>query len=1136
MSTSRTTKAQAADQVPDHEARRRITQCTDETLFVAAGAGAGKTTALVDRILTLVLRDGVRIDAIAAVTFTDRAAEDLRAKVRVKLESQVLGTDADRARRAETALAGLDLAAIGTLHAFAQRILAQHAIEAGIPPAVEVGDQMSSAIAAQQRWGRLRAEMLQDPDAWTLYEAALDLGLSEKHLRALVGRLEADADLIPERILRDAPRTPLPELPLLAPLVGGVREIAAQLPECRDGGDPLAERIRALQEWADACPPRPEDGSTALGPVLTWLGNRPSTAVGNKGSKARWSAAVSLPALRAEIAALGQEAEAMVIELRDGVLRRLLAWFGTRVLADAQERRRSGRLEFHDLLVGARDLLRRSPAARAALHERYPVLLLDEFQDTDPLQIEIAARIAGGAAADAPDWRDIRIPEGSLFVVGDPKQSIYRFRRADIGLYLSAREVIGQSISLTTNFRSGPGIIAWINGVFSEVITQAEGRQPTYEPLAPFRAGVDPREGGPAVAILGDQPHPLVAGKAPRSEDIRRAESAEIAAVIRRALAEGWIVTERVRRPDGTEQEVPRPLALGDITLLVPTRTSLGALEGALDAAGIGYRTEAGSLVLADPDVLTLRAAARALADPSDQLALVTALRAPQFGCGDDDLWTWVRDGGSFDLRRPVPEHLAEHPVARATAGLRDLQREVFRCAPSEVLERIIRERRMLEVAATGPRAREGIRRLRYVVEQARAWSDVEHDGLRSFLDWLDDQAEGSPQSAESVLPETDTDGVRITTIHAAKGLDFPMVIVAGLGGAPTGPQDARILWGEDPAAPVEIAVTQDLTTRGGRAADAREREIATAERARLLYVAMTRARDHLVLSLHRPARKGTAAPNPATRSSAQWLVEAGALDHGAVLLEVDPSAAPAAVPEGARNRPVPLPRAVWEERIRAAQERSRVPWSTSASMLEGAEAEPTPADPAPAEPVPDPADPVLERAGDPQSIPPGSGAAIGTAVHGVLQVTDLATSEPEAAVVRAQCAACGVPEHEAHVAALVRAALAHPLLSAAASAPRHWRELYLGLPAGRDPEGAGHRVRDGIIDLLIEEPDGSLTLVDYKTDHVPVAALGARTAFYAPQLREYRRILEQVTGRSVGRAVLLFLAADGARAREVPA
>jgi ATP-dependent exoDNAse (exonuclease V) beta subunit len=563
----------------------------------------------------------------------------------------------------------------------------------------------------------------------------------------------------------------------------------------------------------------------------------------HNGRRDNWSG-YGLDCLRAECVAFAAEAAALRAGVVDAALRRLADRIATATLEAARERRVEGQLEFHDLLVLARDLLRSSvhgAAVRTSLQRRYRRLLLDEFQDTDPIQVELAVRIAAGAAGGAGAWEDVPVPEGSLFLVGDPKQSIYRFRRADIATYLEAQQRIGDQLVLQANFRTTKPVLAWINHVFGQLIAAEPKSQPPYHPLQAVRAGVPD---GPAVTLLGACPH----ADRPSADDLRAREAADVAAVVRTALAQRWQVAAEPHSPDGDGW---RDVRLGDIAVLLPARTSLPHLEDALDAAGIPYRAEASSLVYRSREVRDLLTAARAADDPSDPLALVAALRSPLFGCGDDDLWTWQQAGGRWNIFAPLPDTVpAGHPVRDAVTYLRRLHDDRTWLAPSEVLGRLATDRRMLEVAVGRPRARDVWRRLRFVIDQARAWSEAEHGGLRAYLTWAGRQGQETTRVAEAVLPETDTDALRILTVHAAKGLEFPVVILSGMSSRPGGLRGGvDVIW--TLAGGCEFKLRKDIQTGDLDTAKPIDEQMDSLERVRLLYVACTRARDHLIVPLH---------------------------------------------------------------------------------------------------------------------------------------------------------------------------------------------------------------------------------------------------------------------------------------------
>jgi ATP-dependent exoDNAse (exonuclease V) beta subunit len=1065
----------------DDEARRMIREDTHKTLFVEAGAGSGKTRSLVERIKQLVIEDGVPLRCIAAVTFTEKAGAELRDRLRAVLEQET-------SERADDALDDLDGAAIGTLHSFAQRILAEHPIEAGLPPLIEVADELSSAVAFQERWAEQRRQLLDDDDIAEALLLAMSAGVTLDHLRSLTRLFNADWDLVTERVLTGEELS-RPELRGIEELVQRTTELVAQAEKCTDADDKFLPSLQKFAAWADALAADGDPGQQLQ--VLR-------AAVDLKfshGRSANWGGKALLDALKADCKQVVDDAAAVVAAVLEPTLRALSRWIAARVLEAARERRAAGRLEFHDLLVIAREVLRGEHGAevRGALQSRYRHLLLDEFQDTDPIQIELAVRIAGGAAASAERWEDVVVPPGSLFVVGDPKQSIYRFRRADIAMYLRSQRVIGEPVSLTTNFRTVSPIVSWVNAVFDRLIVAEEDAQPAFQPLGTHR---ESQPGAAAVVVVGADAHQ----DKPKAADLRQREAADVADAISRAIADQWPVCV-----DGTW----RPARLDDIAILVPARTSLPFLEDALDRAGISYRAESSSLVYEAQEVRDLLAAVRAIADPSDGLSLVTALRSPLFSCGDDDLWTWKRDGGALTVIAPQDEERAEHPVAQALDYLKRLHYAARWMAPSEVLARLVSERRMLEVAATSPRARDQWRRLRFVMDQARAWSESEHGGLRAYLAWAAQQGEETSRVVEAALPETDAEAVRIMTVHGAKGLEFPIVVMSGMTAAPRNPSGVRVLWTRDGG--YEVSLRKGVTTGDFDVAAPIDEQMDDMERRRLLYVAATRARDHLVVSLHRSAASTTA-------TSAKLLADVGkaaervaAWSVGDALADALLARLHAAVPPPAYDE--------WLAAMEGVRAATRQVSAISASGLEGTE----------------PAVVLSEDEGGAGSakgplnvdLPPWSkgryGTAIGRAVHGVLQSVDLATGAGVGEAVAAQCVAEGVEDHADVVAALVQSALASDVVHRAATR-QHWREMYVGTV---QDDGT---VLEGYVDLVYREDDGALVIVDYKTDAIPAGALAARVAHYGPQLKGYATVLTQA-GAGLHNPSLVFLSPTSATA-----
>ncbi|MGH9276329.1 MAG: UvrD-helicase domain-containing protein [Acidimicrobiales bacterium] len=1137
---------------PDQAARARIATDLERTLFVEAGAGSGKTTALVGRVVALVA-SGVPLRNIAAITFTEKAGAELRDRVRRDLEEAAAG-EGPAADHCRVALAQLDGAAIGTLHAFAQRLLSEHPVEARLPPKVEVLDEVSSAVAFDRRWTRVLDQLLDDP---TLERTILLLhaaNVDPPKLRSLALAFERSWDLVEDLVPEVCAEPPSVAdlIPKLHTELAALLELTAH---CFDDTDLLLQLVHEFAAFAHALEAA---GSDDLD-LLEVLGGVPKHKK-SAGRAPSWRGCKDQ--VHAQLAIVVDTVEAIRRGVLDGCAHHLGSALRAKTLEAADKRREAGTLEFHDLLVLARKVLRdpvQGPVVRAALHERYQRLLLDEFQDTDPIQIELAVRIAAlePHGADEELWRDVDVSPGRLFVVGDPKQSIYRFRRADISVFMAARQRFAPDgpIELTANFRTVSPIIDWVNATFRRLLEEAPDEdvidsQPGYIDLQAQRSvGAI----GPPVAVVGTEPHPYRTG----ADEVRSAESRDVAHVIATALNDGWVVHDK---PAGTDAW--RPCRLGDITILVPARTSLPFLEDALEAANIPYRAESSSLVYATRAVRDLLMVLRAADDPTDHLRIVSALRTPLLGCGDDDLFRHkVIDGRTWSYNTPTPPSPDDGIVSAGLAFLLDIHQARHWQSPAELLDRIARDRRALELGFAEGRPRDVWRRLRFVIDQARAWSEATGGSLRAYLHWVEQQTAEGSRVAESVLPETDDDAVRIMTIHAAKGLEFPVTIVSGMSARPGGMRSSVEVHFPRDGGPVGYRMGKEVMTEEFEAAIPIDEQMGYDERLRLLYVACTRACDHLVLSLHRVDRKNPPAKHSSRTNAEILMAGMGALlddlpDLGGtpVPLPIDPAAVPS--PPSSFDD--------WEAERTAALAAASRPGAVAATALtdEGAPdwpaetpvlalsvpLEPAPAapepvqpslfddgDPGPSEPPLEPSidgevDPGLEKRPRDLDLPPWLkgryGTSVGRAVHGVLQTIDLATGAGLEDAVAAQCQAEAVPDRAADVRQLVQDALASSVVQTAAANP-HWREVYACTPIG-------DRLLEGYVDLLYRSTDG-LVVVDHKTSaSADPDELDRRAEGYRLQGAAYAVAVGRATAEPVTRVVFLFLTPQGAVEREL--
>ncbi len=1095
----------------DQKARDVITSEADRTLFVEAGAGSGKTSSLVDRIVTMVADGRVRVEKIAAITFTEAAARELRIRVR----------DAMVARGVRSA-GDVESAAFTTLHGFALRMLTEHAIEAGLPPGFGVVDEITSALDFERDWALFVGQIGDDLGLLELQERAAALGIKLDTFSTVARSFDDNWDLLEpfdEVIEGPPPSVTALETAALLDRVIGLEDLTSI---CISADDRMCAAL--VNAAAEARSIRGAESMVQLR-ALGLL-----KLPGRLGRKDSWRGP-GIEHVRSLVDELKSDIAAHLDLLKHEVISHFTLLVAAHVLRRVRARQSSGQLSFHDLLVLARRLLRTTEAARVSLHQRYTRILLDEFQDTDPIQIELAVLLAHPGPVADRRWQDLaaELPPGRLVVVGDPKQAIYRFRRADIGVYTETGDVLGvEPTKLTTNFRSVPGIVSWVNELFGAVIGEGVPEvQPAYTELTaarPAHPGVDV-----PVTVLG-HPHDPTVGVGL----IRELEAADVAAVVCRAMEEEWPVlaepsepTERTERGgESRPSETWRPVRLRDVAVLIPSRLSLPALEAAFTAANIPFRPETNSLVYATQEVRDLVAAIRAVVDPTSAIDVAAALRSNLFAVTDRDLLTWKLSGQGWDYRHEWPSELDVSSVARAFDCLRRWHSERWWSEPATLIDRMIRERRLRELALAESRPRDRWRRYRFLTEQARQFTDTQGGDLQDFVEWVEIQSSDVARVTEPVPPEPDDDAVRVLTIHGAKGLEFPIAVLAG---APTregyrrgGPQ---VLFGPDGWP--EVKLGRDKRTSGFDVRASVEEILDQHERVRLHYVAATRARDHLVVSAHHKERL----PSIGLRT---W--------------------------EALQGRPE-----LWRRFERRGDERyDHVPatqlrfaaadydgdlarWSADQEHFTAAAhtRDSTSVDVrawSPSRLAETHKDPSIVRSAAGVVAPGGAdadGSTLGTVVHQVLQhlpldlepddprcrseVTRLASVWAGRATAAANTNSGGdvdldrlTTDAEDRVWAAVNA----PTFELARKHPVH-RELPVGIPTG---DGT----IEGFIDLCIDTPDG-LRVVDYKTDRMADDELDRLLANYRIQLAAYALMLETVAGRPVVDARLLLLRTEGA-------
>lgn len=1068
--------------VPSDQAEReRARLSRGENLVLEAGAGTGKTTLLVDRIESLLRRGDALVTELAAVTFTENAAATMKLRLRERLETARADPavpEAERARAAR-ALESLERAQVSTIHAFCQAILQERPLECGVAPGFRVIDESQAEALFGEAWDEWLVQRLDEADTVLAdaVRAQIPLtgarGLGEAtSLRGLARTLMWERDLTP----LVAAERPDPER-WRAELEEAAARAAALQAECV-APDLMQHELAALIDHAESC--RGLRGAELRERLLAL-----PRLKSDRGRRGNWRGD-ALNAAREVVRNAVDAVERWRVEAGCGLHADLVGALKDVLRRYEESKRRDGVLDFVDLLVKARDALRDRPAVSHHVRERFKHLLIDEFQDTDPLQVEIVRTIAG----DEP---------GRLVVVGDAKQSIYRFRRADVALFRRiSEEAAGRPghavLPLRQSFRARPALLRFVNRAFAELIEfSREADQPAYEPITPPPGLPE----GPAVLALRFAAPPLAA-----MDELLEAEAEAAAAFIADAARGGQTV-----RDPGTGAE--RPSRAGDVMVLLPRLTQVRFLEDALDAAGLAFAVDGGKSFFNRQEVHEALAALRAIDDPSDRASLVAALRSCFFGVSDRDLVAYALSGGALwvgaagEKGRPGGE-----VVAPALELLGRLHAARLRLSVPALLETLYDETRVL-ASLTGTRRGEArIANLEKVASLARQGGALGVLTLRGFTRVLAARMQDSSEEPDlpAARPE-DPSTVRILSIHKAKGLEAPIVVLHDLAASLQTRASVIALWDEGKVA---VGFRQGCRPPDWNALAQRDELRARAEGRRLLYVACTRARDVMVV----PRPPADAQLGDFWAELLPWLDRGAPEDVRVIDAATVPR--PAAAREGLDRAGLMAAEggdavgARWQER------RTELVAEAAARPLP-----PVPVVRAAGRTAPPPVGALSAVAGEAVATlldPDVRGRDFGSLVHRILEwiPLDRATLEAVAAMASALAPSFGLDVRAAERAAEAASrVLALPLLDRARKAPRVFRELLVWFPEGDE-------LLEGVVDLVFEE-DGGLVVVDYKTDHILGEQALAQAAHHAPQLQLYARGLAQATGLGVRQRLVLF-------------
>lgn len=846
------------------------------SVSLSAGAGSGKTFVLTQRFLTS-LEPGSRTEptdlhSLVAITFTERAAREMRDRIREACHLRLQHCSEEHAHHWQQILRGLDSARISTIHSFCASLLRSRAVEAGLDPGFTVLEPpLSNVLLRQVVRKTLHEQISSANDDATQLVVQFGLERTRELLQSLTTQrfsqvlsdpLQTSAQELADRWIRDWKTQFVPKLIARfrdSPLIQQVLQAIADEPS---NHQVMKERISYL--------------ISVLSPTAIWQDPRQileavaeAARVQGGGGKKDWNSDEQYEKAKFALQKLREKAGALLADLEfnpENVASaaehscravRLVDQIGREF--DAAKRNQSA-LDFDDLLLQARNLLRDHPEVRRRVAAGIQQLMVDEFQDTDPVQAEVVRSLCGSA-----------LTQGKLFMVGDRKQSIYRFRRADPTVFTTMSDQMPAPgrLSLNVNFRSQPAILKFVNFLFASAM-------PGYERLTPFKdLQLSPT---PAIEFLfataeADQQQRDPQHR-PSATELRALEADWIARRIRELLSDP---TPRIRTKQRDAQGLPilKPVQRGDIVILFRALSDVQQYEAALRKYGLDYYLVGGRAFFAQQEVFDLLNLCRYLDDPDDLIALVGVLRSPFFNLSDDSLQAlsdssnFQFDNGPLTLHQTVflepPSYLPDNQRNRiqfAADVLTRLRASKDRVPLSELLTSAIEQTgydASLLVEFMGDRKLANLRKL---IEMARQFETADFFTLKEFVLRLQTSVLEETDEEFAATHEEASNVIRLMSIHQSKGLEFPVVIVADI-------DRQVVVRGYDAVMNPQLGPLIKQPDRFGSTADhlalrmhrIAEEEADAAETVRLFYVACTRAADHLILSAGRDSSKPPRSP-----------------------------------------------------------------------------------------------------------------------------------------------------------------------------------------------------------------------------------------------------------------------------------
>ncbi|HRU51259.1 MAG TPA: UvrD-helicase domain-containing protein [Planctomycetota bacterium] len=843
----------------------------DQTYLVEAGAGTGKTTLMVQRILQLVLQNKAHLTEIVAITFTDKAAQELKMRLKDKLQTMVQQDP----QQYQNALWDLERAPISTIHSFCTTLLKAKPIEANIDPDFEVATEYAQKQFFNNNWEEWIAHKVYAKDPFL--RKILRIGIDIEKLKDISNLL-----LVHQESLQNAP---FHTMPSYNPEIYRQRhhkwaiKFQSLQEDCKNKEDEGYKKIQSILQHDEILQTLPvQDIEKYI------LANIVQNAT--KGNQKNWYKSQSLRSFKTEY--MPEYYQEILTDLKNNLRDQLFQWLQGFLKYHQYNKQYQNMFNFDDLLIYTRDLLKSNKLIRGEFQQQYKYILVDEFQDTDPLQTEILFFLAEEFPK-ADSWKEVSIKNGKLFIVGDPKQSIYRFRKADIEIYETVKQHLGSNhyLTITKNFRSQSNIIDWINHIFQKLIVPPDNEykyQPEYIPLFAHKQstmsnvhlltynlpeqennaeylkegcefscleqevsdsgeqedGIEREEGNSQK--VAEKSKSWDEKKQDREEDLNtkqviQQEANIIAQTIQNIFQEQWKIAS-------TEQSIQYK----DIAILLYRFSYIDIFEQTLAQYNIPYQVIGSKSYYSCLEIKSLSNLLQALEQPFNPIPVIATLRSPIFTVSDQDIFHYKFINHTLDYRVKIEDDGSY--IAKIFQILYELHKKVHTYTLAQLLDEIYTKTGLPFTFQNMPRGQQRLLNLKKIQEKAYQNSHKQNENIHTFIEWLETMTLEQENEEETMLTFDDQQKISILSIHKSKGLEYPCIFLGDLVADPVStsslkPQlyydaNKRELAFQCSGTPFDIPKLDSIKEL--------EKEKARTETIRLLYVATTRAKDHLFI------------------------------------------------------------------------------------------------------------------------------------------------------------------------------------------------------------------------------------------------------------------------------------------------